>query len=97
MSRTASGAMYRAANARGRDEVTLDRRLTISDVTRSIERQYGSVLVVGHACEIVSRIDVSRPAEKEFLERLRRLGAEWVDDAAKGDLDGKALGSRDRL
>jgi hypothetical protein len=34
-------------------------------------------------------------AEEEFLERLRCPGAQRFNDAAKGDLDGKSLRSRD--
>ena len=41
-----------------------------SIVCQSIERQGCSILIVGHAREIISGIDVSCPAEEEFLERL---------------------------
>src|SRR5262249_2797289 len=39
------------------------------NVGRSVERENFSVLVIGHAGEVVSRVDLSCPAKKELLER----------------------------
>src|SRR5262249_53905100 len=50
---------------------------------------------VAHACEIILRINLPRPAEEELLERVASARAQRINDAAEGDLDGEPLCSLD--
>ena len=84
-------------------DASLHRRLREHSVSRpqaappspSVERQRRAVLGVAHACEIVSGIDVPRPAEEELLEGLHRPGSQRMTDTAKGDSRTKWLRAGD--
>src|SRR5262245_30302603 len=71
------------------------RRAAAPPRVASIERQCRAILVVGHAREVVTRIDVPRLAEEELIERFRRLRTWRPYDATECDLDGKSLRPRD--
>src|SRR5262245_27861696 len=74
------------------DSVSRPQAITSS---RSVERQRRAVLVVAHACEIVSGIDLPRSAEEELLEGLHRPGSQRMTDTAKGDSRTKWLRAGD--
>src|SRR5258706_6185247 len=61
---------------------------------RSVECKSFSILVLGHADEVMSRVDVSCPAKEEFLECFKGSGPHRINDAAEGDLHRKALRPR---
>jgi len=52
----------------------------------SIELQSRPKLVVTHARQVISRIDLSCPAKEELLESLESARTQRIDDAAKSDL-----------
>ena len=66
----------------------------ITIAQESIERQGRSKLIVIHACEIISRINIPRPAEEELLEGLESAGPQRINDATKGDLYEKLIRAR---
>src|ERR1700716_2732250 len=61
---------------------------------RSIERQSCSILVVGHARQIISGVDVSCPTKEELLEGPESTGTQRINHATEGDLQKKPLRAR---
>src|SRR6267143_3320121 len=61
---------------------------------RSIERQSCSILVVGHARQIISGIDVSCPTKEELLEGPESTGTQRINHATERDLQKKPLRAR---
>ena len=63
-------------------------------VQRSIEPQGRSKLIVIHARQVISGIDVSCSAKEELLKGPESTGTQRIDYATKGDLYKKSLRAR---
>ena len=63
------------------------------ELARSIQRQHRSKLIIAHGCEIISGINVSRLAEKEFVKSFERARTQRITGTSKGDLRKKRLGA----
>src|SRR6202011_4181572 len=73
--------------------------MPVADITiaqESIERQGRSKLIVIHACEIISRINIPRPAEAELLEGLESAGPQRINDATNDLLYENQIRARNR-
>src|SRR5215813_4018934 len=71
-------------------------RLQLGAHGMSMERHWCSILAVGHSRKIVTWINVSCPAEEEFLESSESTRPERIRDTSKTNAQRKALRSCDR-
>jgi hypothetical protein len=63
---------------------------------QSVERHGRPKLGVIHAHEIISRINVSRPAEEELIEGFESTWTQRINDTSKCDIYEESLSARNR-